>query len=1221
MQVDCYITQDATYYSDYVCSPCAPAPNNSYIVPELLATSCNVRCQTGFFFNVSSGACESCLAAEARICPTDAHLRGGGCYGSMLPMPTYTNLAALALSNCKICTLAIPAAGTGRFLNVAPDDGSNCRVQACRVADGVTKYVSAICSGTVDSVVDDCVTSCPVGYWLKGTCSPSTTPVCTPCTTLKPGSYNVSACGVRADAVWALCGVDAVTNAFTPGFYCAGDGARQACPFFQTSIAGARTALDCFCPAGTELASDGLSCQASNCSDTRVALTAPGAGYVSTSYMALGANTHTVCQSCGGGLAYSQGDGIGEGACVCPGGYYLSNAKVCTPCPSAPGSCMGGGYYTAVPDTCWTGQTRGVSACACLMPPYAVSTGCAAVTECAAGFGLVPGLDGGSKPSSLPSGGNMYVRDRALAWDILYRHDPAQHEDDSITNGYVLGDLAVTSDLWDPDATVLQGEEHDGWGSPNNYQYAVWILAQPGAYQVYATPLPNHRAPTYDPYLHGDVWSVLLSNYADPSTLLRLAVAQWPTAQTPARIASGTSVPTEVAVVLRDDISGTLYLYRNTLKVDFDSGALGAPLWGAAGATNGVNLTGTDCVGMGHAYAVPGGSPAGTSLARRSTFYVATSSATESMVYGVRTWDASIFALRGLPPSLTAMTLIARPDGMGVNLYLAYAGSSNNNVKLVEWYATNSHGPARDELFFAGQQKIHALLPLLWPSTLLTPTFLALAEDPMGSVDTAEPILHAGQPRLRILTADTTQRTLVPVHGIPPQTRTSLLAGAGMGVGAAMLVGAGGSDLYTISVGVCAARAAGASLSMVPTYWDGAQCLTHVCVRASACDTVNGQAWDPRTLRCVCAPGYWTFAPATSTTDLMCRVCVAGYYCPGNGTSLQCPYASMTSPTGASASVDCVCRVAGQFFDTVTKRCLACAAGSWCPNQWSALPCPGNNDATTSISGMPYPTSCLCKSGYTDVRCAACPRPYICPTNTLNKISSNAFALTLAGSVHEDPCPDVLWSKLVTYLSATRIGYLTRTDQLAGRLTCTFVPAPSDRRGVAPLAVVVVQTEIADATNGLITGMPSNLLQQFFAGSPIVLGSTSAQAYSQQVANNTPAACAAGKAPTVPDATTCVCAPGFASGTTAACTQCAAGQYKAALGPGTCTACPVGATSPVGASACTSSGGGGGSGNATTTSGGGIGSTTTLIIVGSVGGGIVVVGLLVWLFMSVCSGE
>ena len=1218
----CYVVKPATFYSDYVCAPCAPPPSNSTIVPQALAASCVVQCLPGFFFNASSNACASCAALNQRVCPLGSFLRGGGCYGNSDPLPTLTDMDYLRTHNCVICDLDIAAVLPGYFLNVFPSSGGKCAFQLCARGDGVTTYTATPCSGTTNSVVSACVTACPRGSWLQGTCSATTSPVCTPCTTFKAGAYNVSACGVRSDAVWVACGVDAVTGAFTPGLYCPGDGSVRTCSNFKTSRQGAASdSRDCFCPVGTELSDDGLSCRAVHCADAAVDASAPGAGWTSASYLGDG----NACTACGGGGAFSVGDGIGASACVCPPGLFLGSTG-CSACPSTQQTCVGGGYYTAVPNTCWTGRTRGV-ACECLLPPFAVDAGgCAAVTGCATGFDVVPGLNGGSKPTTHAAGSAMYVPSATTAWDPLYTHNPAAHEDGEVTNGYVIGDLACTSDFWDPNSLLGQ---RDGWGSPDNYQYAVWLLAQAGHYQVYAVPLPGHRAPSYDPYLNFGVWSVLEDGYASPSALLRLAVAQWPVAQTPARFTgSGNltafSVPTDVGVVARDNTTGVLYLYHNSLAVDLDAVALGAPAWGP-GTNPAVNLTvlrGGDCVGFGHAYAVPGGSTS-TNTARLSTFYVASDA---GIVVAVRVWDSAVFVLRTGFAGTRAMTLLPRPDGLGVNVYLAT--SADNRIQLVEWTSSSSTAPAAKEgLFFSSSTggTIRQLLPVLWPSTVgLAPTFLAVVESPMGGVDTAEPILHPGLPKRAVWVADATQRTLVPIPNMPPQTRFASAAVTGMGIGSALLVASAGSDLFTLRTSVCAARTAGTSGGTVPTYWDGAQCLTHVCVRASACATDGGQMWDPHTLRCVCAPGYWTYLAATATTDLQCRLCTStltqGTYCPGNGTSLLCPYSSMTAPAGATAVTDCVCRV-GQFFDASAKQCAACAAGMWCPNQWTALPCPGAADATSSIAGLPYPSGCLCRSGYTDVRCAACPAPSICPPSTLNQVVNNAFALQLAGTVTSDPCADVLWPKLAAYLSVTRIGYLTRADQLAGRLTCTFVPAPPDRTNVSPLAVIIVQTESADASNTLIGNMPANLLQQtaFFAGSTSVVGVVSAIVVPQSIANNTPTACASGKAPTVPDATACVCAPGFASsGTNGACTQCGAGSYKAALGPGACAACPVGATSPVGASACI-----GATGGTNSTGGGGGGglSTTTLIIIGSVGGGIVVVGGLVWLFVSLMGVE
>ena len=1241
---NCYVVQDATFYSDYVCAPCPPPPNNSAIVPQPLAMTCNVQCQPGFFFNATSNACASCAALNARVCPQGSYLRGGGCYGNFDPLPTLTDLAYLTTHSCVVCNIDLAAANLVQgqtFLNLFPSDGGRCRVMTCASGNGVSTYTATPCSGTTDSVVRTCVSACPAGTWLQGVCSLTTSPVCIACTTFKRGSYNVSACGVRSDAVWALCGVDAAANAFTqPGLFCPGDGSAQPCPFNQTSQAGAASVTDCFCPVGTVLADDGLSCQPTLCPDAVADISAPGAGWTSASYMSLGGGFKTVCTPCGA-ASFSVGDGVGQASCVCPVGMYLSGGS-CAACPSTLPTCVGGGYYTGVSDTCWTGRTRSAGTCECLQPPYIVaqtSSSCDAATTCALGFDIVPGLNGGGHPASAPAGGAMYVptvHTQPRAWDVLYQHNPALHEDSHLDD-FVIGDVVCTSDLY----ASSDGVHYDGWGSLDNYQYAVWILRQVGTYQVYAVPLPNQRAPTYDPYLNGDVWSVLPYGYQDTSTLLRVAVAQWPTAQTPGRYigdpahgVAGFSVGTEVGVVARDDATGGLYLYHNTLSVDLaDSARLGAPLWGAA-TSLGVNLTSprgsaddTDCVALAHAYAVPGGSSSSASVAGLSTFYAALSSVGSGtgVVVAVNSWNNNqrVLVLAGLPP-LSSMTLLTRPDGLGVNLYLLLPASAT--VQLVEWTSaaimTRAPTPlSKSELFFAsslmGRNK--RLLPVLWPSTSLNPTFLALVEEPLHGVDTGEPVRYATQPRrYSVYVADAIQRTFTPVHDMPPLTRASAVGAVGTGVNAAMLVAASGSNLFSINTRVCAARAV-AAVGVAPTYWDGAQCQTHVCVRASACDTVHGQVWDSRTLRCVCAPGYWTYVAATASTDLLCRICSSssstrGTYCPGNGTSVLCPFPGMTSPDGATAATDCIC-AAGFFFDAVAKRCATCATGTWCPNQWSALPCPGAADTAASIGGLSFPTACLCRSGYTDVRCGACPPSSVCPSSTLFQVTNNAFALTLAAAVGQsDPCPDLLWPKLATYLSATRISYLSQADQLVGRLACTFVPAPTDRTGVAPLAVIVVQTETADASNALISSMPANIVAQFFASSSIVLGSTSTLAAALLVYNNTPTACAAGKAPTVPDAITCVCAQGFASSSSSGCTQCGAGQFKAALGPGACAPCPVGTTSPLGASACVT----GRNGNSNSTGAGG-GTSTTLIIAGSVGGGVVAVGLLVWLFVSVCA--
>ena len=115
------------------------------------------------------------------------------------------------------------------------------------------------------------------------------------------------------------------------------------------------------------------------------------------------------------------------------------------------------------------------------------------------------------------------------------------------------------------------------------------------------------------------------------------------------------------------------------------------------------------------------------------------------------------------------------------------------------------------------------------------------------------------------------------------------------------------------------------------------------------------------------------------------------------------------------------------------------------------------------------------------------------------------------------------------------------------------------------------------------------------------------------VENNTALACPGGKSPSS-DATTCVCAPGFET-SQQQCSGCSAGSYKAYAGPGVCIACPLGASSPIAASACVGVFGSGG--NSTDASG--LSQQQIYIIAGGVAGGVAGVGLLVWGLMAIAA--
>jgi hypothetical protein len=115
----------------------------------------------------------------------------------------------------------------------------------------------------------------------------------------------------------------------------------------------------------------------------------------------------------------------------------------------------------------------------------------------------------------------------------------------------------------------------------------------------------------------------------------------------------------------------------------------------------------------------------------------------------------------------------------------------------------------------------------------------------------------------------------------------------------------------------------------------------------------------------------------------------------------------------------------------------------------------------------------------------------------------------------------------------------------------------------------------------------------------------------QSAPNNTALQCPAGKAPALPALTTCICAPGYAP-SQSSCRACAAGEYKAVAGAGTCAVCPIGTTSAAAASVCV---GGKPKSNSTSpstdtdTAAGGL---NIPLIAGGVAGGVLVVGTLVY---------
>ena len=1233
----CYVTKNATFYSDFECGPCPTPPRNGYMdAGGGLPFACTVVCATAFYFNQTAQTCGQCSTLDA-LCGVNGFMMGGGCYGSSIPFPT-NDLALLASSNCHTCNKPLSSCSTDQYMDLNPGGTSTCACKPCFVPGSMPgQYIATPCGGTQQTVLAWCTTNCSAGYFLSGQCTRNSTPVCMPCTTFLQGSYRISNCGATADGVWQRCGLSPSGADFSPGYYCVGDGTQLACPNNRTSSVGAYSRQGCYCPAGTVVANqDGDTCTLTRCADATVSTFAPGAGWRSNAYMTLDADQSNACVPCTASLSdknnamgFSLMDGVGLAACTCPPNYYASvdaTSMQCVPCPSAM-TCSGGGYYVRVPDACWSGRTRAPPTCECIWPPFfgPRSDGVAAACEpsdgvCAPGFEAVPG-GGGGVPSQHVSGSAMYATrtDSTGGWQALL----------PVTMPHRVQELVVTSDLMTAD--------DDGYGAQTNTQYVLWILQAPDELRrlVFALPLNTQHvdvntAASASYGFSGGAWSVVESSYPNEYALQHLAVAQWPLAQTQARLFSASapfSKPTDVAVVLIDmdakPAGSSLWLFTNKLQVDIhNNGFAGWVTSGSKGLDLGTPPNATS-VAVGHAYLPPGGAGAASDP---STFYVAVQCADDtSQILAVSPSAFKVLSILKLSLGVTAMTLLPRPDNRGVNLYVASAGV-DNTIQLVEWSSAITVPSLSSELFLAstGGSTISALLPMLWPSTSLFPQVLALVTPETWDAGQRIRYRDDGQPPLSLYVADPIQRTFVPIQDIPLGTHPVALGVTGYGRGAALLVGANASALFTLSTTVCMPQSSATGVNAY-AYWDGTQCQRHVCARSRACSQSAGQTWDFLLLRCVCAPGYYG---GIINGALACTLCAPdassrlGYYCPGNGTRISCP-TSMTSPVGASAATDCRCLPA-QYFAPDKGACQPCPGGKWCPNNWTAVPCPGAYDAASSALGYAYPTPCACAAGFTGARCTPCPPNFICPAPHTVTMATFALSLVLSSAAPFDAvCPRLL-AIMADYFKVSTLYYLSHADLLIDRMVCTLVRAPNDRTHIADVAILMVLADAADKNNDMLSTMGKAIDTDTLSALSVQTILPSAQlATIGTIFNNTPTACAAGKTPSQ-DATQCICAPGFRTAAES-CSACAAGQYKATSGAGTCFDCPIGTTSSEGASVCVgitngSNNNGNANSNSNNNNNNGLSGTTVGIIAGSVGGGVVVVGLLVWTILTLSPG-
>lgn len=734
-------------------------------------------------------------------------------------------------------------------------------------------------------------------------------------------------------------------------------------------------------------------------------------------------------------------------------------------------------------------------------------------------------------------------------------------------------------------------------GDENNWQFMVWIVADPRVLSIFAAPAPPQNfaesVSRYNPYLSTrSAWTIGF-NGADTYFIEEIAVAQWLSPQTPATLFSSDpkieriSLPADVGAVVRFYANGigggTLRLYINALRVDLDASP-GSPIWSTGLTTT--SLSGlppnATTVALGHAY---------VGNAKISTFFLAYNYFSGAVARGcgivsvtsdqiVTYLDLPVLASRSL---ISAAFMPVSTNNNAVYFYMVFT-QQPQIVRMIRWIGGSINGEMMDELFFAESAILRSLL------ISGSNTFAALVETPVLDAASGQAILHPDGPPLEIKVADNVQRTFTGLQGMPIGSHpTTMAAPLPMGNGKLMWISANGPDIFSIMSSRCLPDP---SAPNVPRYWDGGQCLAHVCVRSRPC-TGTGQIWDASLMQCVCKNGYYYSTTASVLLPLVCYSCTTGYYC-ANGTRTVCPNGMTTNVGGAVFVSECTCKDS-QYF--VNGRCETCRAGQWCPNRRDSVACLGNFDAARSskLAEM-YPKSCVCAPGYTGVACMACPVGYFCPSSSSTAVNWVAMARIVAPTTTDLVC-SVLLPIFINYLSSSKINYILDDRRI---LCKQYLP---DR------VLLMIQTETVDVNNNILNALPSflkfNATQAYTRqmGNFVldgILPTTDQASKDVAVPVNVPVACPAGKSPSH-DRTACMCSAGF-EGTE--CVACTANRYKADAGGGVCLACPIGFYSGVGSSACV---GGSSSSKSSDSSDGSNNNNNTPIIVGaSVGGGVAV---------------
>ena len=1164
------------------------------------------------YFNNSAWECQSCNSREKAICPPQYKLRGGGCLNSNIPF-NQTN----PLADCLPCPIPVPDFNISKgkqYLNYMNSSAAGgCSIDVCPALSN-QYYWKTPCGGDSMGKQMPCTRDCnPFFEFRKTECSADADLVCQNCTVQNPGFQKVQNCSLNTNSIWKPC--DA-------GYYCDFNGQITKCPADRTTVPGADDLSDCFCKVGMKEDPQTSACIPMQCENTVVNPYFPGKSLNSSSYMRLDLKTmsSTECVPCntpGGGSvkAYTRGDGLGIESCVCPRGFYGvypsitdKTSIVCTSCPSTTSSCTS--QNNKQPVTCVNGDVKVTPGqlfpCTCTNTPFAVqSPSTCTVANCISGFFPT------QNTRSFNAGGYPQI-----SGSSLYAGPSTNWKRFIETTGFTpfnntVRSIAVTGCM---DDSVLGGEQGTINPQAYHYEYLFWILADPNVPNVFSVLLQEgtQDIPSTQILTLPD-WEVFTANsLSSDSTdiLVGLATSKWNTRGSYYTARDNVRDPwVYVAVLVRPDNDGKGLFYMkagvfNTSQSK-NYGEWEKNVYNITLFPPNFNTRNAIPVSISHSTKNMGDAAVGS---EGGYFFTAFNTWDEDqdkqkcggivIVSPIITASQSLITsfCNGRTLGITSMALTLSPES---SMPMALVSLSSGIVLKVETTSQTDPSPFFQTLSSTTPFKSTNIIILF---SLNSPIYISgMFSEGLCSSSTFD-----GSYCLKA--ADSAQLSWVDIQGLPwgtaPTNQPFSIAASVMSQGKALLVVTRDTSIFTIVLYRCPS----------PTqYWDGVTCVEQTCLRQASCAPPMIRTTDGT--GCVCGGGYYLKSNSGMSSP-SCTACNIPNYC-YEGTSRSCPYGTTTTINTASSINDCICSIAGMFFDDkkITPQCIECKSNdAWCPNRWQSFSCPGifTLSPDSSLSPIAYPTKCTCAPGYTGANCELCPNGFYCPS------SASSLALNTAAfyTFSQPPLTSQVMAQINTFFlyyfkePGTKLPNFATQVDLSRIMYLQVIPATNRTQyGI----MIMIQIDMSGSS---LSSAYDNFKrwhgplwdylksQKSPSMSISVSPSNVATTNIEIVQVNKPVQCIASKVPGNPPSL-CICAPGYETNKEQ-CSACAANTFKASAGPGTCAPCAIGTVSSIKATVCISDPallGKKESGAA----------PNTMLLVGGIGGG--VVGLILLLFL------